>query len=612
MSLIASSDLIGRAPGGRKLIAVVFADMVDYSRLLGLDDIGTLQRLRTLRRLLIDPAISDHGGRLVSTAGDSLFIEFDSIDGAVRCALAIQRQIPDYDGDAPFDRTIRFRVGINIADVIADGTNLHGDGVNVAARLQAQCPPGAICVSRAVRDHMLGQPDLTFEALGPLSLKNIVHPVEAFVLRVHRPVTTVREAAERSLVPSTLHMPSLPERPSIAVLAFTNMSGDPDQEYFSDGMADDIITELSRSRSLFVIARNSSFTYKGRALNVKQVARQLGVRYVVQGSLRRGGSGLRITAQLVDAESGHHLWAERYDCADTKLFEVQDCIANAVTAAIHPAIAEAELRRALRKPPESLDAWQLYQRGLWHIGKYNAADNEHAIDFFQRAIEQDETFVPPYLRLAFAYRESGQVYATRALDEAIRLAGIWTLKAAEIDPRDADVQIALGSVAHLSGRRDEAWECAATALAISPNSARAITLRGALLIFNGQPAEGRSDLLSAVRLDPLHPGAGAGRWSMITVSYYFEGEYQAAAETARQTIARYPTARFPNSAMPHRWLAASLGQLGRTAEAREALSTAIAVAPKAFDLFVRNRVPWHRPEDYEHMLEGLRKAGWQE
>ena len=244
--------------------------MVGYSRLIGLDDAGTLERLRALRRNLIDPAIEEHGGRIVQTGGDSLLIVFDSIDGAVRCAVKVQQQVPIHDGDQPPDRAIRFRVGINIGDAIADGTDLHGDAVNVAARLQAECPPGGICVSRSVRDHVHGRLNLAFEELGALNLKNIAHPVEAFVVRLDAAATTPK-SVERSLVQGTGEALPLPGKPSIAVLAFTNMSGDVDQEYFSDGIAEDIITELSRSRSLFVIARNSSFTYKGRAVDVKQV-----------------------------------------------------------------------------------------------------------------------------------------------------------------------------------------------------------------------------------------------------------------------------------------------------------------------------------------------------
>ena len=300
-----------RSPDRRKLIAVVHADMVGYSRLIGLDDVGTLERLRTLRTDLIDPAIEEHGGRIVNTGGDSLLIVFDSIDGAVRCAVKVQQQVPAHDADQPPDRAIRFRVGINVGDVIPDGTDVHGDVVNVAARLQAECPPGGICVSRQVRDHVQDRLDLVFEELGALNLKNIARPVEAFVLR---PMTRRQspKSVERSLVHGTGEALPLPDKPSIAVLAFNNMSGDPEQEYFSDGIAEDIITELSRSRSLFVIARNSSFTYKGRAVDVKQVARELGVRYVLEGSVRRSGARVRVVAQLIDAETGNHIWAERY------------------------------------------------------------------------------------------------------------------------------------------------------------------------------------------------------------------------------------------------------------------------------------------------------------
>ena len=268
MAATQASDVLRTSPDRRKLVAVVHADMIGYSRLIGLDDAGTLERLRKLRKDLIDPAVDQHGGRIVQTGGNSLLIVFDSIDGAVRCAATVQRQVPVHDGDQPPDRAMRFRVGINIGDAIADGTDLHGEAVNIAVRLQSECPPGAICVTRAVRDHMQGRIDLTFEALGPLNLKNIAQPVEAFVLRPD--AATVPNSIERSLMLGTGDALPLPDKPSIAVLSFTNMGGDPEQEYFSDGIAEDIITELSRSRSLFVIARNSGFSYKGQAVDVRR------------------------------------------------------------------------------------------------------------------------------------------------------------------------------------------------------------------------------------------------------------------------------------------------------------------------------------------------------
>jgi adenylate cyclase len=595
-------DSVGTSPDRRKLIAVVHADMVGYSRLIGLDDIGTLERLRRFREELIDPAIEEHRGRLVSTGGDSLLIVFDSIDGAVRCAAKVQQEIPILDADQSPERAVRFRIGINLGDAIADGTDLHGDVVNVAARLQAECPPGGICVSQAVRDHVHGRLGLKFEELGKLNLKNITRPVEAFVLRLD---IALPQSVERTFVPGVPEVLPLPDKPSIAVLAFSNMSGDPDQEYFSDGVAEDIITELSRSRSLLVIARNSSFTYKGRAVDVKLAARELGVRYMVEGSVRHSRDRVRVTAQLIDAVQANHVWGERYDRDVKEVFAVQDEITTAVVTAILPAIADAELRRVLRRPPESFGAWDAYQRGLWHLAKCNALDNEQAIAFFHNAIAEDITFTSAYNSLVAAYLDSGLAFSVREHDEARGLADIWARKAAEIDRQDAEVQLSLGSVALMSGRWEEADQCALLALSLNPYLPRANFLRGSSLIFNGQPAEGRKALLTGLRLNPRDPRSG-GKLNEVAISYYFERDYAGAAEAARRAIARAS-----ENPLPYRWLAAALGQTGSSEQAREALHYAMSIAPKSFDLYVRSRVPWHREEDYQHMLDGLRKAGWE-
>ena len=552
-------------------------------------------------RNLIDPAIEEHGGRIVQTGGDFLLIVFDSIDGAVRCAVKVQQQVPIHDGDQPPDRAIRFRVGINIGDAIADGTDLHGDAVNVAARLQVECPPGGICVSRSVRDHVHGRLELTFEELGPLNLKNIARSVEAFVVRLDATAKSV----ERSLLRGTGEALPLPDKPSIAVLAFTNMSGDPEQEYFSDGIADDIITELSRSRSLFVIARNSSFTYKGRAVDVKQVARELGVRYVVEGSVRRSGGRIRVIAQLIDARAGSHVWAERYDRNITDVFAVQDEITNAVTMAIRPAIAHAEQQRALRKPPENLDAWEAFQHGLWHIGKFNPSDNERAKEFFKRAIALDATFVAAYCELALAYIREGGLHGTRSLAETGRLAETWAYKAVEIDPDDDSAQATMAYVAIVRGKSEEGWQRIQLALASNPNSHFGRGVKGLFLTFNGTPAEGRQELLVALRLSP-HDPRNATYLTQVATSHYFERDYTSAMEVTKQAAARH----LPYPQL-YRWMAAALGQLGRLDEAREALRRAIELSPEGFALHVRSRPPWFRQEDHEHMLDGLRKAGWQ-
>jgi len=597
MSVTNTSDQLGRSPGGRKLIAVMYADMLGYIRLIALDDIGTLERLRALRRDVIDPAIGEHGGRVVQTGGDSLLITFDSIDGAVRCAVKVQKQVPIHDDDQPSDRAIRFRIGINIGDAIADGTDLHGDVVNVAVRLQAECPPGAICVTRAVRDHVRGRIDLAFEALGALSLKNIPEPVEAFLLQPDaRPQPATHGAAA---------YPPLPGKPSIAVLAFTNMSRDIEQEYFSDGIADDIITELSRSRSLFVIARNSSFTYKGRAFDVKQVARELGVRYVVEGGVRRSGGRVRVTAQLIDAETGNHIWAERYDRDLTEIFTVQDEITAAIVAAILPAVSDVEQRRALRKPPERLDAWESYQRGLWHMRRCNARDNSRAQDFFNRAIDTDPSFGPAYSALAMALNLEGAAYGARPLEDAIRLAGNQARDAVAIDPTDAEAQAVVAMQQFAVDCDDVGLAILTKLLLHNPNAAWAHGIRGIILVQLGRSSEGREALLMAEQLNPRDPSAALFPTHLVIADYY-DAEYARAATLAKIVIERYPG--YP---LAYRWLAAALGQLGRTGEARLALKTAIQVSPEAFMRYVRSRPSWFLPSNHEHMLDGLRKAGWQ-
>jgi adenylate cyclase len=383
------------------------------------------------------------------------------------------------------------------------------------------------------------------------------------------------------------------------------MSGDPEQEYFSDGIAEDIITDLSRSRSLFVIARNSSFTYRGRSVDVRQVARELGVRYVLEGSVRRAGARVRVVAQLVDAETGNHIWADRYDRAIEDVFAVQDDITVAVVTAIVPVVADAELRRALRKPPESLGAWEAYQRGLWHFGKATLADNETARGYFERAIALDSTFAPAYSHLALTYTTDGGVFAARPIDEAIRLAATMARRAIEFDPNDSDALSTLAFAAMGMGNYQEALKWSSLADACGANSAFVHGINGLLLTWSGNPSEGRDRMRTALRLNPRDPGNRLFANS-IAASYYFEYDYVAAIEAAHWAIAGYPA--YPN---PYRWLAASLGQLGRTDEAREALRQAMAVSRTGFDLYARSRPPWYRPQDHEHMLDGLRKAGWQ-
>jgi adenylate cyclase len=383
------------------------------------------------------------------------------------------------------------------------------------------------------------------------------------------------------------------------------MSSDPEQEYFSDGIADDIITELSRSRSLFVIARNSSFTYKGRAVDVRQVARELGVRYVLEGSVRRSDSRVRATTQLIDAETGNHIWAERYDRALEDVFAVQDEITKAVVTAILPAVVDAELLRVLRKPPESLGAWAAYQRGLWHMGKASAEDIERAKQFFERAMTVDREFVPAYSAMAVACNQEAAVFGTSPFHDGVRLSKDWARRAVQMDENDAEAQSVLAWATYLEGISDEVWDRVSLALEISPNSARAYLVMGNALVFSGQPSLGRDKLLTALRLNPRDP-VNAVVLNVIGWSYYCERDYMRALDAARRVVSR-----FPKRPSAYRCVAASLGQLGRLGEAHDALHKAIEVSPQAFDLYVQSRPPWYRPEDYEHQLEGLRRAGWQ-
>jgi adenylate cyclase len=425
-------------------------------------------------------------------------------------------------------------------------------------------------------------------------------------------VGTVRQAETHATIAPTavaslqrrLTPLALPDRPSIAVLPFANMSSDPEQEYFADGIAEEIITAMSRYPSLFVIARSSCFTYKGRTVEARQVGRELGVRYVLEGALRKVGSRVRITAQLVEAETSTDLWAERYDRDLADIFAVQDEITQAVTIAIAPAIADAELRRAMRRPPESLDAWAAYQRGLWHFSKATPNDNSLAEKFFQQAIDLDPNFSGGYRGLAFTQNQTGDSW--RSLLEGMHSIEALARRAVALDPADAEARSCLGMALYNRADYEGALAEVERALVTSPNLAIAHGIIGATLVFSGCLKRGIAALERNLRLDPRDPQL-AIRMNQIALAHYFLRQYEKTVEVAKRTIRSYPD--YPHI---HRWLAAALGQLGRTDEARGALEKAISTAPGAFEMFVRHRVPWMRPEDHAHMLEGLRKAGMPE
>ena len=576
----------------RRLAAILAADVVGYSRLIGADESGTLQAFKSIRAELFEPVIATHNGRLVKTTGDGFLVEFSSVVDSLRCAVELQREMVERNVAVPTENRIEFRIGVNVGDIVLEDDDIFGDGVNIAARLEGLAEPGGICVSARVQEDAAGKLDLAFEDIGEQELKNIVRPVRVFRVRSD----SALEAAKPTL--------ALPANPSVAVLPFANMSGDRDQEYFADGIAEDVITALSRYPSLFVIARNSSFTYKGRAVDVRQVGRELGVRYVLEGGVRKAANRIRVTAQLVEAETGNHIWAERYDRDLVEIFAVQDEITEAVIIAITPAIANAEQRRALRKPPGSLDAWAAYQRGLWHVRKANQSDNALAQKFFQQAIDLDPTFPGGYKGLSNALLHASLDFQPHDLPAMRAVAEDLARQAVALDSTDAEALARLSNALLLRGDYGNALAEAERAVAASPNLAGAYSNLATVLIYSGRHRDGLTALDTCFRLNPRVPDS-ASHLNHRAAALYFCCEYCAALEPTKNVIHFYPG--YPHA---YRWLAATLGQLGRMDEAGEALEKAVTISPASLDLYVRQRAPWFRPEDHAHMLEGLRKAGW--
>ena len=580
----------------RRLAAIVSADVAGYSRLMGADEEGTLGRLKTLRAELVDPKIAEHGGRIVKTTGDGLLLEFSSVVGAVRCVDEIRTAMALRNADLPQDRRIEFRIGVNLGDIIIDGDDIFGDGVNVAARLQESAKPGGICVSSRVHDDVRDRLEIGFDDAGEQSLKNIARPVRIWQWNAGAPSIAATDPAGPAL--------PLPEKPSIAVLPFANMSGDPEQEYFADGIAEDVITLLSKSRGLFVIARNSSFTYKGRAVDVKQVGRELGVRYVLEGGVRKAGNRVRVTGQLIEAATGGHLWAERYDRDLTDIFAVQDEITASVSAAILPTMERSERERAARKPPDNLDAWECYHRGLWHYAKIEAAENARAIAFFERAIELDPGFAAAHAAMARALASEAvrfrppaerQTLIPRAVEHARR--------SVALDPADAIGHGALALTLLLTGRHEEAMAEADLSVSLDPNSAPAHGYQGATRAFGGRPRDAIEPLETAMRLSPFDPFRPD--WlHYFGRAYYCMGDYPAAVAAARQLCQSYPNYR-----TAYATLIAGLGQIGQPREAQRVAAEAIDRFGDDYRLCLRGNAAENRVEDSEHLIEGYRKAG---
>lgn len=525
----------------RRLAAVLAADVAGYSRLMGVDEEGTLARLKAVRKALIDPTIAAHRGRIVKTTGDGLLVEFSSAVDAVRGAAEVQSGMAEQNASMPQDQRIKFRIGIHVGDIIIDENDIFGDGVNVAARVENECEPGGVLLSGNAFEQIRGKTNFAFDDLGEKTLKNIERPVRLYAVRNATSAATTTTAAI-SILPSDHSKPlPLPDKPSIAVLPFQNMSGDPDQEYFADGMVEEIITALSRNKQLFVIARNSSFTFKGKAVDIKQVARDLGVRYVLEGSVRKSGNRIRITGQLIDASSGAHLWADKYDGALEDVFELQDQVASSVAGAIVPNVTQAEMERAKRKSTSSLDAYDYYLRAEAAHFQYSRDGTDQAIALFEHAIALDPQFALAHAAQAATIntRQTWGWSADPAADAAQSLAH--ARSALRLGRQDAQV-LARSALPLISQSREVelADRLLDEAIQLDPNGMSGWMWGGFTRIILGDYQTGIDYERRALRLSPLDPRiffAQAG----LAYGYFFLEDYEKGVQCASDALRHHPS-----------------------------------------------------------------------
>ena len=574
----------------RRLTAILAADVAGYSRLMGADEEGTHERLKAHLAELVNPKIKEHRGRTVKNTGDGLLVEFPSVVDAVRCAVAIQRGMVERNAGISADQRIEFRIGVNLGDVIAEEQDIFGDGVNIAARLEGLAEPGGICVSRVVRDQVRDKLDLGFENRGEQQVKNIARPVHVY----HIPFQAEAKASRPKVAPPPL---PLPDKPSIAVLAFANMSGDPEQEYFVDGMVEEIITALSRIRWLFVVARNSSFTYKGQAVDVKQVGRELGVRYVLDGSVRKSGNRVRITGQLIDAVTGTHLWADRFDSSLEDVFELQDKVASSVAGVIEPALQAAETARSAGRPTGDLTAYDLYLRA-YAMYLSSARYIPEALLLLEQSISRDPRCGPALAWAALCCNRL--VIDGRSEDqETDRLKGAdFARRALEVAGDDPRILVGAASVLAYFGEDISAMMALVDrALALSPSYARGWHISGVLRMFAGQPDTAIEHVEASLRLSPR--ARVGSSLSFIGAAHFLSRRFNDAVPKLLLAIQDDPG--YPS---PYRWLAACYGHMGRLDDAREILARLRAIT----SVVVPNVSYLRNAEHRELYLSGLRLA----
>jgi len=580
----------------RKLVAILAADVAGYSRLVGLDEEGTLARLKILRREVIDPEIASHRGRTVKTTGDGLLVEFVSVVDAVRCAVAAQRACVEREAALPQDRRIQFRVGINLGDIVVDGDDILGDGVNIAARLEGIADPGGICISGVVHDQVRGKVEMEFADLGRQTLKNITQPVQAYRVLLDEKRTTA----------STPPLP-LPDKPSIAVLPFQNMSGDPEQEYFADGMVEEITTAIARLPWLFVIARNSSFTYKGKAIDLKQVASELGVRYVLEGSVRKAGQRVRITGQLIDTSTGAHIWADRFDGALDNIFDLQDRVAASVVGAIEPRLRFSEIQRSSRKPTASQSAYDLYLRSLAQLYSYTEESVPAAYLLLRQALTLDRNYVPAAALMGWCYiLQQVQGWGSLSNDdllESIHLAR--QVIEAGRDDAEAIAQAAF-TLYYLAGEVSTAASVLQRVSSLNPNSALTWEIKGWIHALRNEPEAALDALDRALRLSPFDP-LGHIYATGFAIAYISARRFEQAVEWADRALQHQP-----RYVIAMRAKIIANAHLGHLDEARRDLYRMIAIYPGSTIAQTLARSSAFAPELLDLYVAGLRKAGMPE
>ena len=586
----------------RRLAAVLAVDVAGYSRLMGENEEGTLAALRALRREVGDPKIAEYRGRIVKTTGDGLLVEFASVVDAVRCAVEVQREMQARNRNVSEERRIEFRMGINVGDIIIEDGDIFGDGVNVAARLEALAEPGGIVVSGVVHQNVRGRVDCAFEDMDDRTLKNISRPVRTY--RVLPESGQPKPVAEQTL--------ALPDKPSIAVLPFQNMSGDPEQEYFADGMVEEITTALSRVRAFFVIARNSSFAYKGKSPDVRQVGRELGVRYVLEGSVRKSGERVRITGQLIDATTGAHVWADRFDGGLQDIFDLQDQVTASVVGAIEPKLRRAEIERAQRKPTENLQAYDLFLRAADYarLVRQSARDTEAAVELLRQAVKLDAGFAMAYALMA-EYLWGAAAQLRREPPDPMAIEAVRTARLAlALDSDDPEV---LWRVAHAiaspGGRLDEALAMVERSLELNPNSAGALLAHARLLSYRGETEAAISQLQRATRLSPVDVRPWRTEFD-YTMTHFVAGRYDLALEWSEKALRS-----MPGHLAALRYKIASLGLLGRIEEGQLAVREILAVTPELTVKRARAHIEigmnnvYKTPGFADAMCRGLRLAG---